>query len=63
MSRREKICIDQLSDVLENGLIVQSFFFLFFLMILQIGIQHKPNDLKIKTTNLVLVNVLKDQVC
>ncbi|XP_038716859.1 uncharacterized protein LOC120010208 isoform X2 [Tripterygium wilfordii] len=27
-----------------------------------VGIQHKPADLKIKTSNLVLVNVLKDQV-
>ncbi|KAF7818482.1 DENN domain-containing protein 5B [Senna tora] len=27
-----------------------------------IGIQHKPADLKIKTTNLILVDVLKDQV-
>lgn len=27
-----------------------------------VGIQHKPTDLKIKTSNLVIVNVLKDQV-
>lgn len=29
----------------------------------QAGIQTKPADLKIKTSNLVQVNVLKDQVC
>ncbi|KAF7804588.1 DENN domain-containing protein 5B [Senna tora] len=27
-----------------------------------VGIQHKPADLKIKTTNLIYLNVLKDQV-
>ncbi|TKY62294.1 DENN domain-containing protein 5B [Spatholobus suberectus] len=27
-----------------------------------VGIQHKPDDLNMKTTNLVLVNILKDQV-
>lgn len=32
-------------------------------MFLQVGIQHKPDDLNMKTTNLVLVNVLNDQVC
>lgn len=29
----------------------------------QVGIQTKPADLKIKTSNLVEVNVLNDQVC
>lgn len=31
-------------------------------MVLQVGIQQKPTDLKLKTSNLVHVNVLKDQV-
>ncbi|MCI28539.1 hypothetical protein A2U01_0049740, partial [Trifolium medium] len=26
-----------------------------------VGIQHKPDDLNMKTTNLVEVNVMKDQ--
>jgi hypothetical protein len=32
-------------------------------MLLQVGIQHKPDDLNMKTANLVEVNVMKDQVC
>lgn len=32
-------------------------------MFLQVGVQNKPDDLFMKTTNLVFVNVLKDQVC
>jgi hypothetical protein len=32
-------------------------------MLLQVGIQHKPDDLNMKTANLVEVNVTKDQVC
>ena len=34
-----------------------------FLMILQVGIQRAPDELNMKTNNLVLVNVLKNQVC
>lgn len=32
-------------------------------MFLQVGIQHKPDDLYIKTSNLVEVDVLENQVC
>lgn len=33
------------------------------LILLQVGIQHKPEDLMMKTTNVVYVDVLEDQVC
>jgi hypothetical protein len=35
----------------------------FLIVYLQVGIQHKPDDLNMKTANLVEVNVTKDQVC
>jgi hypothetical protein len=32
-------------------------------LFLQVGIQHKPDDLYMKTANLVQVDVMKNQVC
>ena len=39
-------------------IVVLSFMYATF----QVGIQHKPKDMKMKTANLIWINVKKDQV-
>lgn len=35
----------------------------FHATVFQVGVQHKPADWKMRTSNLVLINAVKDQVC
>lgn len=52
----------QLSDVelVVNFIIIVLLSFMYATF--QVGIQHKPKDMKMKTANLIRINVQKDQV-